>query len=96
MSSSGEEKYSLQRLKDFLASKKINIIHQFVADNSIVFVRVRIDNQDDNVLIYKHDTAEAGRVVISKFVLWLPRIIFNSIGLNYFMNNYHLLISKLY
>ena len=45
---------------------------------------------DDNVLIYraKHDANEPGRVVVTKFVLWIPRMIFNSTGLSYVMKNY--------
>ena len=43
---------------------------------------------DDNVLIYKTVASENARVVISKFILWIPRMIFNSTGLNYVMNNY--------
>ena len=43
---------------------------------------------DDNVLIYKTNDAENARVVISKFILWIPRMIFNSTGLNYVMKTY--------
>ena len=43
---------------------------------------------DDNVLIYKTNDAENARVVISKFILWIPRMIFNSTGLSYVMKNY--------
>ena len=40
---------------------------------------------DDNVLIYKTNDAENAGVVISKFLLWIPRMIFNSTGLSYVM-----------
>ena len=43
---------------------------------------------DDNVLIYKTAGSEPGRVVVSKFILWIPRMIFNSTGLSYVMKNY--------
>ena len=43
---------------------------------------------DDNVLIYKTTATENARVVISKFILWLPRMIFDSAGLSYVMKNY--------
>ena len=50
---------------------------------------------DDNVLIYKtatidrdHPGAEDRRVVVTKFILWIPRMIFNSTGLSYVMKNY--------
>ena len=51
-------------------------------------IQVSTTLTNDNVLIYKHSTAEAGRVVISKFVLWIPRMIFNTSGMSYVMNNY--------
>ena len=43
---------------------------------------------DDNVLINKTDATENGRVVVSKFIPWIPRMIFNSTGLSYVMKNY--------
>ena len=43
---------------------------------------------DDNVLIYKTGGSENGRVVVTKFVLWIPRLLFNSNGLGYVMKNY--------
>ena len=51
---------------------------------------------DDSVLIYKTAAnasdktagSENGRVVVSKFILWIPRMIFNSAGLHYIMKNY--------
>ena len=38
---------------------------------------------DDNVLIYKTAGSENGRVVVSKFVQWVSRMIINSLGLSY-------------
>ena len=43
---------------------------------------------DDNVLIYKTAASEDARVVVSKFILWIPGMIFNSIGLSYISKNY--------
>ena len=43
---------------------------------------------DDNVLIYKTAATENARVVISKFLLWILRMIFNSTGLSYVMKTY--------
>ena len=43
---------------------------------------------DDNVLIYKTNGSEPGRVVVTKFILWIPRLLFNSSGLGYVMKNY--------
>ena len=43
---------------------------------------------DDNVLIYKTAASEDARVVVSKFILWIPRMIFNSTGLSYAMKKY--------
>ena len=37
----------------------------------------------DNVLIYKTAGSEDARVVVSKFILWIPRMIFNSVVLSY-------------
>ena len=51
---------------------------------------------DDNVLIYKTAASEDARVVVSKFVLWIPRMIFNSTGLSYDMKNYMIPISWTY
>ena len=42
---------------------------------------------DDDVLIYKTAGSENGRVVVSKFILWIPRMIFNTIGLSYVMKH---------
>ena len=43
---------------------------------------------DDNVLIYKTAGSELGRVVVSKSIIWIPKMIFNSTGLSYVMKNY--------
>ena len=52
-------------------------------------IQISVTLTDDTILIYKHnDNNEPGRVVVTKFVLWIPRMIFNSIGLSYVMKNY--------
>ena len=51
-------------------------------------IQISANLTDDNVLIYKTTGSENGRVVVSKFVLWIPRMIFNSVGLSYVMKNY--------
>ena len=52
-------------------------------------IQISVTLTDDNILIYRHDTNnEVGRVVVTKFVLWIPRMIFNSTGLSYVMKNY--------
>ena len=39
-------------------------------------IQIEVTLTDDNILIYKHDTNnEVGRVVVTKFVLWIPRMI---------------------
>ena len=43
---------------------------------------------DDNILIYITAATENARVVISKFILWIPRMIYNSTGLSYVMKTY--------
>ena len=43
---------------------------------------------DDDVLIQKTAASKNGRVVVSKFILWIPRMIFNFTGLSYVMKSY--------
>ena len=38
---------------------------------------------DDATLIYRNNGVDAGKVVVSKLVLWIPRMLFNSDGLNF-------------
>ena len=42
----------------------------------------------DNNLIYRANGIDARRVVVTKFMLWIPRMIFNSEGLSYAMENH--------
>ena len=42
---------------------------------------------DDATLIYRNNGVDAGKVVVSKLVLWIPRMVFNSDGLNFVQNN---------
>ena len=51
---------------------------------------------DDGVLIFKTAGSKRERVVVAKFVLWIPRMIFNSTGLSYVMKNYMILTSWTY
>ena len=51
-------------------------------------IQISVTLTDDNVLIYKTDANKNARVVISKLILWIPRMIFNSTGLSYVMSNY--------
>ena len=51
-------------------------------------IQINVTLTDDDVLIYRPDISEPGRVVITKFILWIPRMIFNSTGLSYVMKNY--------
>ena len=43
---------------------------------------------DDATLIYRNNGVDAGKVVVSKLVLWVPRMVFNSDGLNFVQNNH--------
>ena len=45
-------------------------------------IQINATLTDDNVLIYKTASSEDARVVVSKFILWIPRMIFNSVGLS--------------
>ena len=52
-------------------------------------IQISVTLTDDNILIYKHDANnDPSRVVVTKFVLWIPRVIFNSTGLSYVIKNY--------
>ena len=43
---------------------------------------------DDATLIYRNNGVDAGKVVVSKLVLWIPRMLFNSDGLNFVQTNH--------
>ena len=43
---------------------------------------------DDASLIYRNNGVDASKVVVSKLVLWIPRMVFNSDGLNFVLNNH--------
>ena len=43
---------------------------------------------DDATLIYRNNGVDAGKVVVNKLVFWIPRMFFNSDGLNFFQNNH--------
>ena len=43
---------------------------------------------DDATLIYRNNGVDAGKVVVSKLVLWIPRMVFNSDGINFVQNNH--------
>ena len=52
-------------------------------------IQLSVTLTSDDILIYKPDTNnDDGRVVVTKFILWIPRMIFNSTGLSYVMKNY--------
>ena len=53
---------------------------------SQIIIEVSLTN--DDILIYKSKYTEKARVVVTKFNLWIPRMIFNSAGLSYVMKNY--------
>ena len=43
---------------------------------------------DGATLIYRNNGVDAGKVVVSKLVLWILRMLFNSDGLNFVQNNH--------
>ena len=59
-------------------------------------IQISVALTDDNVLIYKTPATENARVVISKFILWIPRMISNSTGLSYVMKTYKIPTSWTY
>ena len=42
----------------------------------------------DNNLIYRENGVDPGRVVVTRFMLWIPKMIFNSEGLSYAMKTH--------
>ena len=51
-------------------------------------LQFNIDLQSDNELIYKHADAEAGRVVVNRFILWVPRLIPKDILYDKFVSSF--------
>ena len=51
-------------------------------------IQISANLTDNNFFIYITTGSENGRVVVSKFVLWIPRMIFNFVGLSYVIKNY--------
>ena len=43
---------------------------------------------DDATLIYKNNGVDAGKVIVTKVELWIPRMVFNSDGLNFVQINH--------
>ena len=43
---------------------------------------------DDTTVIYRNNGVDSGKVVVSKLVLWIPRMVFNSDALNFVQNNH--------
>ena len=43
---------------------------------------------DDATVLYRDNGVEAGKVVVSKFVLWIPRMLYSSDGLNFVQNSH--------
>ena len=43
---------------------------------------------DDATLIYRNNGIDAGKVIASKLVLWIPRMVFKSDGINFVQNNH--------
>ena len=43
---------------------------------------------DDATLIYRNNGVDAGKVIVTQLVLWIPRMVFNSDGLNFVQNNH--------
>lgn len=51
-SNDNESSYQLSSLKQFMANKRIFIKVQFVSDNTILFLKVYIENIGENLLVY--------------------------------------------
>ena len=51
-------------------------------------LQFNIELQSDNELIYKHADAEAGRVVVNRFILWVPRLIPKDILYDKFVSSF--------
>ena len=50
-------------------------------------IQISPELTDDATLIYRNNEVDVGKVVVSKLVLWIPRMVFNSGGLNFVQNN---------
>ena len=62
----------------------LNIFFFFFASQ----IQISLKLTDDATLIYRNNRVDAGKVVVSKLVLWIPRMVFNSDGLNFVQNNH--------
>ena len=51
-------------------------------------IQISVTLTDDNDLIYRTATSEDIRVIVTKFVLWIPRLLFNSSCKGYVLKNY--------
>ena len=51
-------------------------------------IQFEIDLRSDDELIYKHATPEAGRVVVNRFILWVPRLIPKDILYDKFVSSF--------
>ena len=51
-------------------------------------IQIRPKLTDDATLIYRNNGIDTGKFVVSKLVLWIPRMVFNSDGLNFVQTNH--------
>lgn len=51
-------------------------------------IKITVQLNEDDELIFKAAAADDGRVVITRLVLWIPRLRFNAAGQKYVMENY--------
>ena len=68
-------------LYSYFAAFKNNL-HPNIKTNIIVRL------EDDNNIIFRHAIAPDSKVIITKFRLWCPEIIFNGEGMKHYLEDY--------
>ena len=51
-------------------------------------IKITLQLNEDNELIFRAAAADDGRVIVSKLVLWIPKLQLNAVGLEYVMANH--------
>lgn len=61
-------------------------LEQNILPPSQIQITLKLTNDDE--LIFRANAADAGRVIVTKLILWVPRLIFNDYGLNLISERY--------
>lgn len=52
-------------------------------------IQIKLLSANDNNLIYRAHAVDPGRVIVTKLILWVPRLIFNADGCNCYGYSYY-------